>query len=248
MPGRWFEDKVAGHLVDCFEPDQASPHGFTVIYLHDAGQTRLVDNPVFTQLFNQHGLRVAAPQSGPSWWTDRICPAFDPDCSAERHVVERVLPSLAERWGVQPPQIALCGVSMGGQGALRISFKHPSRFPVVAAIAPAIDYQVLIDQGDETLWTMYGGDRERARQDTATLHVHPLNWPRHTWFCCDPADAAWYESVERLQMKLSSLGIMHSCDLETSAGGHSWAYFNHMVGAALAFVVEALERERLRVV
>lgn len=248
MPGRWYEDQIAGHLVDCFEPDQVHPHGFTVIYLHDAGHARLIDNPVFTQWFNQHGLRVAAPQGGPGWWTDRICPAFDPACSAERHVVERVLPSLAERWEVQPPQIALCGVSMGGQGALRLSFKYPDRFPVVAGIAPAIDYQVLIDEGDETLWAMYGGDRERARQDTATLHVHPLNWPRHTWFCCDPTDASWYESVERLQMKLSSLGIPHACDLETSAGGHSWAYFNHMAERAIAFVMHALERERLRVV
>lgn len=248
MPGRWYQDSIAGHLVDFFEPAQANPHGYSLIYLHDVGQTRLVDNGPFTQLFSQHGLRVAVPLTGQSWWADRICEAFDPACSAEQHVVERVLPSLAERWGVEPPQIALCGTSMGGQGALRMSFKYPNRFPVVTAISPAIDYQVLIDEGDETLWAMYGGDRERARQDTATLHVHPLNWPRYTWFCCDPADIRWYESVERLQMKLSSLGIPHECDLETSAGGHTWTYFNHMASAAMAFVIHALERERLRVV
>ncbi len=137
---------------------------------------------------------------------------------------------------------------MGGQGALRFAFKHPNVFPAVAAVSPAIDYQIRLEEGDEILWTMYGGDAERARQDTATLHVHPLNWPRHTWFCCDPADARWYESAERLQMKLSSLGIPHEYDLETSGGGHGWEYYNRMAGPAIAFLVNALERERLRVV
>lgn len=246
--GCWYEDLLAGHAVDRFEPAQPNPHGFTLLYLHGVHVTRLRENAVYSELFDRHGLRVAAPITQRSWWTDRICDEFDPECSAERHVLERVLPYLAETWGVQPPQIAVWGTSMGGQGALRFAFKYPSRFPVVAAIAPAIDYQVKIDEGDETLWAMYGGDRERARQDTATLHVHPLNWPRHTWFCCDPADHRWHESAERLQMKLSSLGIPHECDLETTAGGHSWEYYNHMAETAVHFMVSALERERLRVV
>jgi hypothetical protein len=49
-------------------------------------------------------------------------------------------------------------------------------------------------------------------------------------------------------MKLAALGIPHEYDLETSAGGHGFAYYNHMVSRAVAFLVERLERERLRVV
>ena len=135
---------------------------------------------------------------------------------------------------------------MGGQGALRLAFKHANVFPVVAAISPAIDYQIRWREGDEILQAMYS-DAESVRQDTATLHVHPLNWPRNIWFCCDPADHRWHESADRLRMKLGAIGIPHEYDLETTAGGHRFEYYNHMAPRALQFLAERLERERLRV-
>jgi S-formylglutathione hydrolase FrmB len=136
---------------------------------------------------------------------------------------------------------------MGGQAALRMAYKHPSVFPTVAAISPAIDFQKRIEEGiDPGLDFMYR-DAEDARQDTATLHIHPLNWPRHQWFCCDPDDERWWDSADRLRMKLYSLGVPHLCDLETRAGGHTWKYFVRMAEPALAFVVDRLEKERLRV-
>jgi S-formylglutathione hydrolase len=128
-----------------------------------------------------------------------------------------------------------------------MSFKYPQLFPVVAAISPAIDYYLRMDEGDKTLPLMYA-DREAARQDSATLHVHPLNWPRNVWFCCDPADVRWHESADRLRMKLSALGIPFDCDLETTGGGHGFEYYNRMAGKALEFIAVRLESERLRLV
>jgi len=159
------------------------------------------------------------------------------------------LPFIRERWGAEPPRIALLGTSMGGQGALRFAFKYPRQFPVVAALAPAIDYQLrYYEEGEEgTLAQMYDSP-EDVRQDTATLHVHPLNWPVHTWFCCDPTDLRWYDSAERLRSKLVASGIPHECDLETEAGGHHWAYYNAMAPTAVGFIATRLERERLRLV
>ena len=161
-------------------------------------------------------------------------------------MLERVLPFVAERFDSAPPRIGLFGTSMGGQGALRLAFRHPNVFPVAAAISPAIDYHLRIRDGDEILAAMYA-DEEQARQDTATLHVHPLNWPRHIWFCCDPADHRWHESADRLRMKLFSLGIPHAGDLSTTGGGHGFAYYNKMAPAAMEFLVGRLEQERMRV-
>jgi enterochelin esterase-like enzyme len=246
LPGVWMSTTVGGH--PCFEYEPPQPHraGFVVLYLHGVHLGRLDENPAYTQAFARHGLRVVAPVTKRSWWTDRICPEFDAELTAERHVLDRVLPYLVERWGATPPRVGLMGTSMGGQGALRFAFKHPNRFPVVAAVSPAIDYQQrYYDDDEETLPTMYA-DPESARQDTATLHVHPLNWPRNIWFCCDPADARWWDSSDRLRMKLSSLGIPHEVDLETSAGGHGWPYYNQMAAAAVGFVVARLEQEQRR--
>jgi pimeloyl-ACP methyl ester carboxylesterase len=245
--GVWSQEAVAGHPCDIYEPPQPSAHGYVVIYLHGVRLARLRDNDVFTREFALHSLRVVAPITGRSWWTDKICPEFDAKISAERHVIDQVVPFVAQRWGSQPPRLALLGTSMGGQGALRLAFKHPNQFPIAAAIAPAIDYQKrFYEEDEETLPQMYA-DAEAARQDTAILHVHPLNWPRNVWFACDPADARWYDSAEKLRMKLSALGIPHECDLNSTGGGHSWEYYNRIAPAALEFIIRRLEHERLRV-
>ncbi len=245
LPG-WSEEQVAGHLCDVFEPTHPHEQGYVVIYLHGVHLQRLNDNAAFTQLFQQHGLRVVSPMTGPTWWTDRLSPQFDPQLTPERHLLDNILPCVRERWQAVPPRIALLGTSMGGQGALRFAFKHPNTFPVAAAISPAIDYQSRIREGDAVLRRMYR-DEEAARQDTATLHVHPLNWPRNLWFCCDPADPRWHESADRLRMKLYSLGIPHECDLDTTGGGHGFGYYNLQAPRAVEFLVQRLEQERRRV-
>ena len=243
---RWTQVEVAGHPCDVFEPPQSNEHGYVVIYLHGVRLGRLNQNLVFSRELARHGLPLIAPMTARSWWTDKICPEFDPHLTAERHLLDNVLPYIASRWGSQPPRIALLGTSMGGQGALRLAFKHPNKFPIAAGISPVIDYQLrFYEEQEETLPLMYP-DAEAARQDTATLHVHPLNWPRNTWFCSDPTDDRWQDSAQKLRMKLAALGIPFECDLETSAGGHSWDYYNHMAPRALAYIADRLERERLR--
>jgi hypothetical protein len=48
-------------------------------------------------------------------------------------------------------------------------------------------------------------------------------------------------------MKLYSLGVPFECDLETRAGGHTWKYFVRMADRVFGFLMERLERERLRI-
>lgn len=237
--------EIAGHPADLFEPARGSEFGYTVLYLHGVRSNRLTDNPIFTDLFDCLGLRVICPIAGATWWTNRISPDFDREITAETHLVKNVLPYIEARWGSAPPRIALLGTSMGGQGALRLAFKFPNVFPVVAALAPAIDYHKRLEDGDPVLRRMYP-NAEAARQETAILHVHPLNWPRNIWFACDPTDDRWYDSSERLRMKLFSLGIPHVCELETVAGGHGFQYYDQMAPTALNFIVARLENERLR--
>ena len=136
---------------------------------------------------------------------------------------------------------------MGGQGALRFAYKHPNTFPVVDAISPAIDYQSRFYEGDDTIPQMYP-DPESVRQDTASLHVHPLKGPRHQFVSCCPSDIRWMESADRLRMKLYSLGVPHECDLKTEGGGHGFGYYNVMAERAVGFIADRLEKERLRIV
>jgi S-formylglutathione hydrolase len=133
---------------------------------------------------------------------------------------------------------------MGGQAALRLAFKHPERFPVVAALAPALEYHELHGQGSP-LDEQYDS-KEQCRQDTAAMHVQPGRTPPHLFFACDPDDEFWFRGGDRLREKLVALGVEHEADLTTRAGGHTWSYFNHMAERALRFAVAGLERQALR--
>lgn len=243
MNGGWSECLVGDHPCDLYVPDRCNPHGYVLIYLHGVHLNRLSDKQKFCKAFARHAVPVVAPMTQRSWWTNRICPEFDPKMSAEEHLLRNVLPFIAQRFGAEPPRIGLLGTSMGGQGALRFSYKYPQRFPVVAALSPAIDYQSRFYHDDDTISQMYD-DPESVRQDTATLHVHPLNWPQHQFFSCDPADTLWWESSDRLRMKLYSLGIPHVCDLETTGGGHGFEYYETMADRAVDFLLERLDRMR----
>jgi S-formylglutathione hydrolase FrmB len=244
--GTWELATVGGHPVDVYQPAKTHLPQFTLLYLHGVHLNRLSDKVGFVDELDGHGISLVAPFAARSWWSDKICREFDSQITAERHLLDRVIPFIKDRFGVEPPRIGLLGTSMGGQGALRLAYKHPNLFSVVAAISPAIDFHLRMREGDETLNEMYADD-EQARQDTALLHIHPLNWPRHQFFCCDPTDERWWNSTDRLRMKLWSLGVPHECDLDTTGGGHGFAYYNKMASKAIGFLIERLKKDQLRV-
>jgi hypothetical protein len=110
----------------------------------------------------------------------------------------------------------------------------------VAAIAPTVDFHQMYGAGIP-LDTMFP-NAEAARQATVVLNLQPLAWPRHQFFCCDPSDTEWFDGAARLGMKLSSSGILHERDLETTGGGHTWEYFNRMASPALKHIADSLRK------
>ena len=242
MNGTWTTADVAGKPADVYEPPRRPRFG--LLHLHGASLETLRDRPAFTQLFDELGFACVCPHGHYSWWVDRVWPAFDPQRTAERYLLDEVQPFFEWRWGFRPGAVGLQGISMGGQGALRLAFKYPDRFPVVAAIAPALDFHDLYGRG-LSLDELYDS-KEQARQDTALLHVHPAHSPRHIYFGIDPTDADWFRGNDRLHEKLAALGIPHEIDFATRAGGHSWDYFDRMAERVERFVAAGLEEESRR--
>ena len=64
--------------------------------------------------------------------------------------------------------------------------------------------------------------------------------------CIDPDDQPWYRGCDRLHEKLNALGVIHTANLQTRAGGHSWDYFDRMADPALRFLAAGLEHESRR--
>lgn len=238
----WSQQTLAGRPADVFVPKAVVQPKSAVLFLHGHGGIGLTQNQVFTEQFEQHGLIAICPEGGRAWWLDQICTDFDPKISPIDWIVNQLMPEVGAEFGVVERSTALLGVSMGGQGVLQLAYRYPLKFPVVAAISPAIDFHQLHGMGlplDEIFKAS-----EDARQATAVLNLNPMNWPRHQWYCCDPSDVEWIDGNQRLAMKLSSSGILHERHFETSFDdpevAHSWTYFNAMAQAALKHISESL--------
>jgi S-formylglutathione hydrolase len=239
----WARVAIGGKLVDVFDPPNARPQ--VVCYLHALAEESPAADPVWTAALAGHRLRCVAPSGGWCWWADRACPEFDADTTPERYVLDGLVPWAEVEWRLGPRAVALVGVEMGGQGAVRLAFKHPERFPIAASISGAFDCQDWYGRGTP-LDQMYD-TREACRLDTAILHIDGHRWPRHLWFCCDPTDGAAYRGNDRLHEKLSAMGVPHTTDLDTRAQPGA-SYASQMVSPMLAFVAAALEAEARRLV
>src|SRR5258708_6169981 len=134
----WQQTAIAGKCADIYFPSHRSPHNFCVLFLHGHGRITLDDNAVYTSHLERLGLACVCPHGERSWWGDRVCREFDPNITPVEYLRESVLPWMKENCQSAPPAIALLGVSMGGQGALRLAYRFPEQFPIVAAVAPAV--------------------------------------------------------------------------------------------------------------
>jgi S-formylglutathione hydrolase len=244
MKGEWTTVPIAGKSADVFDPPGPARPRFGVLHLHGHSRETIRDRPAFSRWLDEFHLACVCPHGQRCWWVNRICAEFDASISPERYLLEGVLSFFRERWGLEPPAIGLQGISMGGQGALRLAFKHPKLFPVVAAIASAVDHYELYAQGT-TLDAMYDS-KEQCRQDSAPMHVPPVGYPPFVFFCIDPVDQRWYRGNDRLHEKLNALGIEHEIDFTTQAGGHSWNYFDRMAERVVKFVHAGLEQQSRR--
>lgn len=240
----WRNLAIGGKPVKIFEPANSERPRFGLLFLPDEDGVTVRGRKSFERPLAELSLACICPTFRPCWWTNRREMEFDAAQTPEQLVLETVLPVFQTRWQLQPPAIGLFGLGVGGQGALRLAFRHADLFRVVAALAPALDCHERYGRG--TALDRIYDSKEQCRQDTALLHVHPSKYPPHLFFGIDPADQEWFRGNDRLHEKLAALGIPHEFDFTTAAGGHGWPYFDAMAERALRFVADGLQQESLR--
>ncbi len=230
----WSRTEISGKPCEVFDPSGAAAPRFALLWLHD--EDAAPPPAALTTLLQKESLACAAPFGERSWWVDRVCPEFDPALTAERHLIDNVVPWMQSRWNLGPRAIAVAGIGMGGQGAVRLGLKYPDRFPVVASLNGDFDFHDRHGHGTP-LDEMYE-TRERARQDTAVLQLDPYRWPPHLWFACDPS-SEWFRGNDRLHEKLRAYGVPHTIDFEMTDTVRG-------LEVMLDFVVTGLKREARR--
>jgi hypothetical protein len=224
----WVREAVAEVPVQ-FLPPRNRATGVVVV-LADPDWPGPAQRSTLSHLVRVTDLGLVVPNVWP-WWIDRPDPALTPARSPLTFVMDELVPWIRSKLP-EPSRLAALGVGLGGQGALQLAYRSPHVFPMVTAICPAIDFHRLYDTTPQL--QDWFETPERARQETATLRLHPLNWPPHQWFACPRGD--WrFDGCERLASKLTSMGIPFEVDLET-AGGDSY------VGAQLDTAVRLITK------
>lgn len=226
----WRSETIAGVTVRVFEP-AASPVGVVVV-LPDF---EWPDAQALDQLaarLNESAVAAVMPETR-AWWIDRPEPAFPGRTSSLDFIIRDIVPwAIGSRPGLQ---LAAFGIGFGGQGAFQLAYRHPQTFPIAAAVSPAIDFHRLYDSSPQL--REWFESLERARQETVTLRLHPLNWPPHQWFACPRGD--WrFDGCERLASKLRSVGIPFTADLETP---HGPEYQTKQIDRAARFLADRLK-------
>lgn len=228
----WPRDVIAGTAVQCLPPQ----HGDLglVLILPDADWPTSAALTVLTNELQACRLSAVMPEAR-TWWVDRPDPASPESLSPLRSLGESLVPAIMARWPAIS-RVAAFGVGIGGQGALQLAYRVPQLVPIAAAVSPTIDFHRLFRTTPDLQEWFHS--EEQARQETATLRLHPLNWPPHQWFCCAQSD--WrFDGCERLASKLTSIGIPFEADLKTS-GEDVESYRDQQLSHALKFIAAKL--------
>jgi S-formylglutathione hydrolase FrmB len=145
--------------VNVIVPANAGPKGkrALLVFLHGRGGNEgTFNDAVFRGLPSlgaRRGAVVAFPAGGVhGYWHNRAGGAW------EDWVVDEVIPLVVRRFGIDPHELAIGGISMGGFGAYDIALKNPGRFCAVGGHSPALWFE-----GSETAPGAFddGADFER---------------------------------------------------------------------------------------
>ena len=234
----WSSDTLSGKPADIFTPEGSEPASGAVVFLHGYDGVTIRDNPAYTSELIRHRLACICPHGPECWWTDRLFQPFDTTQSPIDFLAQQLPEYCLSKWGIEPSRIGLTGIEMGGQGALQLSYRHARKFTIVVAVSPKVDFETWYGHG--TSLDQIFPDREAARQATAILHIHPLDWPKHQLLLCDPADHYCIDGTITLASKLSSTGIPFDTDFQTTHGGFGWAYANAMAPRVIEFIAKQL--------
>jgi S-formylglutathione hydrolase len=147
--GRLVEGELESDLVPSPVPyavllppgyDNLAPHPL-LLWLHGGGGSRdfLAGQQALFEDVWARGLAppmvVVTPSAGRSLYMDYR----DGSQRWETFLLDELLAAMRANYRIDPDRVYVGGISMGGMGALRVAFKHPTRFRAVIALEPGIE-------------------------------------------------------------------------------------------------------------
>lgn len=149
---------------------------------------------------------------------------------SETMLIEELLPLVDREYRTmnQPQSRAICGFSMGGGGAMRLSLKYPDQFGAAASLAAALDRSVESGDGDNCY--AHAAALQTTQRESLRLYLvigdEDFLHPRH----------------EPFLKHLKELGIPYSLVVHSNVG-HNLGILNQLSADSM---IRHLDREQRR--
>lgn len=189
----------------------------------------------FEKAADQYNMIIVCPDGGvSSWYWDS---PVDPASKYETYISDELVKSIDSKYKTIKDRKgrAITGLSMGGQGALYLAFRHQDVFGAAGSMSGGVDIRPFPNN-----WGMakhlgtYAEQPERWEKNTV-INMLNLLTPNSLAIIIDcGTEDFFYKVNENLHQQLLYRNIPH--DYITRPGGHSWPYWTNAVKFQLVFM------------
>jgi len=181
------------------------------------------------------------------------CNSFDGKDPWEDMFIQEFIPFIEKEYRVRPKRDfrAIAGNSMGGNGALMLSMRHPELFSSCFAMSAGIltDEEILANDSTDVLFKSIFGpnpDGQVSEYWKACSPLHLLNSvdakklkPIRFYIDCGDDDFL-YKGNSALHVKMRDMNIPH--EYRVRNGGHDWEYWRTSLFDGLKFIAKTFHR------
>jgi len=221
-------------------PDPLEPnHKYPVLYLLHGATGSYADwstKTTVTQLLDGRDMIIVMPDgSAFGWYIDsKLKPQSQYDTAVSRDVVRDV----EQRFPVRTDRAGrgICGLSMGGHGALSLAAKHPEEYGSASSLSGILD---ITDHPKNWQLPLILGDQNTSLQDWKANSVYYLAnrfTTANVALLFDTGTADKTGAVRdnrRLDEKLTNLDVPHI--YREFPGAHTWSYWSEHIPEHLDF-------------
>ncbi|MES1226408.1 MAG: alpha/beta hydrolase family protein [Bacteroidota bacterium] len=130
---------------------------------------------------------------------------------------------------------AITGLSMGGQGALYLAFRHQDVFGAAGSMSGGVDIRPFPDKWDMAKRLGSYSEQQERWEKHAVINLLYLLRPNSLQLIIDCGTEDFFFKVnENLHQELLMRNIPH--DFITRPGAHNWPYWSNAIGYQLLFM------------
>lgn len=233
--------KVIPNLVILPDSYKHQKEGFSVVYLlHGAGGdytswSEKAEN--MKRLSDIHNIIIVCPDGGrTSWYFDS---PIDASIRYETYISKELITHVDKKYKSIPTKAhrAIAGLSMGGHGALYLSFKHPTIWGAAGSMSGGVDIRPFPNNWDlPARLGSYTTHTENWEVNSVVNMLHLIKDNDLKLVIDCGVDDFFYKVNMQLHEKMLAQNIPHY--FITRPGSHNWNYWNESVLYQLLFFAE----------